>query len=106
MGALKQQIGEPPGNEDSALKTVIDSGMTGNDAGDLRGASRKARFAMFSSVARVRSNVAFEINQLAESTESSAESRRARWEQLCDKYRKQSEVYQAFRWQSAGSLYR
>jgi hypothetical protein len=57
-------------------------------------------------VVRVRSDVTFEINQLAESTESSAQSRRARWEQLCGKYRKQSEVYQAFRRQSAGSLYR
>ncbi len=54
----------------------------------------------------VRGNTRFEVQQLAAGAELSSEARVARLEQLRQKYRALSRLFEEFRQSSAGSLYR
>jgi hypothetical protein len=103
---LRKQIGEMPESQESALQTIIEAGLAGFDANELKVASPSAQSALSGAVSRVRHNLLSEIDNLSLFRPVSVESQRAQWDSLRDKYRRQSEFIQAFRQQTVGSLYR
>ncbi len=96
--ALRKQIGELPDGDEQT--TLIETGLAGVDAEELKAASWDGRSAYVGALVHVRAGLLSAIDGLAAARDVSAELQRERWEGLRGKYRQQCESLRAF-WQLA-----